>query len=478
MENSPIIWWGRRDFRLADNPCLWEAAQSGAPIIPVFLWDDHIQALGAAPCWRLGKAIESFAARLESQGSRLILRKALGPDGALGALQPLLQETKARAVYWSRAYEPAAQARDAAVKTALKASGVEARSFPGHVLFEPWQVQTKSGGFYKVFTPMWKALRGTELPPALPAPERLAAPQCWPGSIPLAQCQPGEAMQRGAEIVAPYAQIGEANAAKQLQDFLDHRVQDYPVRRDLPALNGTSQLSENLSLGEISPLQCWHRAQAARQRHDVGAEAFLRQLMWRDFAYHLTHHSPHILTRNWREEWDGFAWNSDETHPHVLAWKQGRTGVPFVDAAMRELYVTGRMHNRGRMIVGSYLTKHLLCDWRIGLRWFEECLIDWDPACNAMGWQWCAGSGPDAAPYFRVFNPETQAEKFDRDQRYRRRWIAELYGRPSPEALSYFEAIPKSWGLGPTDPYPAPIVSAADGRKRALAAYEAWKLKS
>jgi deoxyribodipyrimidine photo-lyase len=179
------------------------------------------------------------------------------------------------------------------------------------------------------------------------------------------------------------------------------------------------------------------------------------------------------LSGNWKEDWDAFPWNTDEDHPHVIAWKRGRTGVRFVDAAMREMYVTGRMHNRGRMIVASYLTKHLLTDWRIGLRWFEDCLIDWDPASNAMGWQWSAGSGPDATPYFRVFNPETQLDKFDPEQAYVRRWIAEGMSAPSEEALSYFEAVPRAWKLSPDAPYPEPIVAAAEGRKRALEAYEA-----
>ena len=185
------------------------------------------------------------------------------------------------------------------------------------------------------------------------------------------------------------------------------------------------------------------------------------------------HHTPHILTGNWRPDWDAFPWNTDETAPEVLAWKQGRTGIPFVDAAMRELYVTGRMHNRGRMIVASYLTKHLLTHWKIGLRWFEDCLTDWDPASNAMGWQWSAGSGPDATPYFRVFNPVTQLDKFDKNRGYADRWIAEGKAQPHQDALSYFDAVPLSWGLSPGVPYPSAIVSPEDGRKRALAAYEA-----
>jgi deoxyribodipyrimidine photo-lyase len=204
-----------------------------------------------------------------------------------------------------------------------------------------------------------------------------------------------------------------------------------------------------------------------------GAEGFLQELVWRDFAYHLVYHTPRIVDRNWREDWDAFPWNEDAGRDDVVAWQRGRTGMAIVDAAMRELYVTGRMHNRARMLVASYLTKHLLSHWKIGLDWFEEHLVDWDPASNAMGWQWSAGSGPDATPYFRVFNPETQAEKFDANGTYRRRWVAEISASPPETALSYFEAIPESWDMSPDDPYPErPVVDASEGRKRALAAYE------
>ena len=211
-----------------------------------------------------------------------------------------------------------------------------------------------------------------------------------------------------------------------------------------------------------------------RARHEgkAGAETFLKELVWREFAYHLMHHTPRLLDSNWKEDWDAFPWNTDERRSEVQRWKQGRTGIQFVDAAMREMYVTGRMHNRGRMIVASYLTKHLLCHWKIGQHWFGDCLIDWDPASNAMGWQWSAGSGPDATPYFRVFNPVTQLDKFDRDRAYVKRWIAEGRKNPTDTALSYFEAIPESWNMSPEDPYPEPVVAADKGRQVALDAYE------
>ena len=217
-------------------------------------------------------------------------------------------------------------------------------------------------------------------------------------------------------------------------------------------------MSENLTFGEISPRMCWHAGQRALRDGKADAEVFLKELVWREFAYHLAHHTPRILTDNWKEDWDAFPWNTEIT-PEVAAWQQGRTGIPFVDAAMREMYVTGTMHNRGRMIVASYLTKHLMTHWKIGLDWFADHLIDWDPASNAMGWQWSAGSGPDATPYFRVFNPVTQLDKFDKDRAYVKRWIAERYRSPQDSALTYFEMIPQIWQMRPDAAYPDPVVT-------------------
>ncbi|MEM6311235.1 MAG: deoxyribodipyrimidine photo-lyase, partial [Pseudomonadota bacterium] len=307
----------------------------------------------------------------------------------------------------------------------------------------------------------------------LTKPAKFPAPDTWPDSEHLDDWQLGKAMRRGASIVAQFARVGEAAAQDRLAHFIDGIVAGYDTTRDQPWADGTSNLSENLALGEISPHQCWHAGQRALQEGKPGAETFLKELVWREFAYHLMHHTPHILSGNWKPDWDAFPWNADGSDPKVLAWKQGRTGIRFVDAAMRELYVTGRMHNRGRMIVASYLTKHLLSHWQIGLNWFEDCLIDWDPASNAMGWQWSAGSGPDATPYFRVFNPVTQREKFDPNRAYVDRWIAEGRRSPHEDAMKYYDAIPKAWPLTPDLPYPDPIVPADQGRKRALDAYGA-----
>ena len=340
-------------------------------------------------------------------------------------------------------------------------------------MHEPWTVQTGQGGFYKVFTPFWNAVRGRDLPGLRPAPSRLAAPANWPGTESLDSWRMDAGMRRGAAILRPHCKVGEAAARVRLDQFIDSKVASYVAARDLPGVDGTSGLSENLTHGEISPLTCWHAGRRAMEEGTPGAETFLKELVWREFAYHLVHHTPHILTGNWKPDWDAFPWNTNALSPDVKAWQRGRTGVPFVDAAMRQMYVTGTMHNRGRMIVASYLTKHLMTHWNIGLDWFADCLIDWDPASNAMGWQWAAGSGPDAAPYFRVFNPVSQLEKFDPGGLYARAWIAEGQRHPSATALSYFDAIPKSWALQPTGAYPGPIVGTAAGRERALAAYAA-----
>lgn len=466
-ETSPIIVWFRRDLRLSDHPALWAAMSSGRPVIPVFINDDLVEGLGAAPKWRLGLGVGHLAESLDKIGSRLILRK--GP--ALDVLRDLIKETGADTVLWSRAYDPESVERDKSVKSALKDDGINAQSHLGHLMFEPWTVETGSGSFYKVFTPFWKNVRTNDVPQPLGRVSKLEAPTKWPESDALEDWNLGKDMRRGAEVARPFVRLGEDAAQDRLAEFIDNIVDDYDRLRDLPAENGTSCLSENLAVGEISPRQCWHAAMRKQHEGSKGAETFAKELAWREFAYHLLWHTPHIATDNWREEWEAFPWNEKE-NAEVTAWKQGRTGIQFVDAAMRELYVTGRMHNRARMIVASYLTKHLLTHWKIGLKWFEDCLIDWDPASNAMGWQWSAGSGPDATPYFRVFNPVTQLDKFDKQQNYVSRWIAEGRANPHEDALAYFDAIPRSWELSPKDDYPNAIVSADAGRKRALDAYE------
>lgn len=468
---TPTLYWIRRDLRLADNPALSHALSANGSVIPVFVRDTETDALPAAPKWRLGLGLGRLQKSLADKGSRLIFRS--GP--ALDVLLALAAETGAKHIVWNRLYDPVARARDTQVKQDLIATGLTAQSYNGHLLHEPWTVETATGGFYKVYTPFWKALRTRDVAAPLPSPNHIPPPQTWPNSETLADWNMGQAMQRGADIVRPHLILGEQAALDRLSTFLRDPINHYETARNLLAKDGTSGLSENLSTGEISPRTVWQAGRKAMERGAAGAETFLKEIVWREFAYHLLYHTPHITTQNWKPEWDAFPWA--DSGQQLTAWQQARTGMPIVDAGLRQMYVTGKMHNRARMLVASYLTKHLLTHWYVGCDWFAHCLVDWDPASNAMGWQWAAGSGPDAAPYFRVFNPETQAEKFDPSGTYRRRWVAELSARPPQSALDYFQAIPKSWAMTPNDPYPnAPIVGAKEGRVKALEAYEkrAW----
>lgn len=464
---TPLIVWFRRDLRLDDNPMLAAAAATGRPLIPVFVADASVTGLGAAARWRMGQAVESFAQRLAGQGARLILRR--GP--ALTALLDLARETGAQGVWWGRLYEPQTRDRDRLIKDTLRTQGIEARSFAGHTLVEPWELRPASGQFYKVFTPFWRALQGLGVAPPVPAPARLTPPAEWPGSEDLASWRLGAAMNRGAPVLARYAETGEVRAQDRLARFLAGPVARYATERDFPALPATSGLSENLTYGEIGPRRVWHAAPQG-----AGGETFRKELAWRDFAHHLMFHTPHLLTEAWRPEWAGFPWQGESDATET--WRRARTGVTLVDAGLRQMYVTGTLHNRVRMVVASYLTKNLISHWKIGMDWFADCLTDWDPASNAMGWQWVAGSGPDAAPYFRVFNPDTQADKFDKSMAYRRTFIAEIAPHPGPEARAWFEAAPRAWGLEPGQPYPRPLIDPAQGRLRALAAYQAFRARA
>lgn len=465
---KPVIVVIRRELRLADNPLLSEVAAMDRPVIPVFILDEVFETYGTAPLWRFGLGAERFARALDGIGSRLIFRRGR----ALDVLRDLVAETGAEVVRWGRAYDPNQVARDKGVKAALTEEGVDAGSVACHLLFEPWSVETQQGGYYRVYSPFWRAVKDRGVARPLKPIEGLQAPEAWPKGDDPSEWRLDAPMRRGAAVVEPHLCVGEEAARARLEAFVDGPIADYMARRDYPGEDATSNLSENLAWGEISPGLCYHAAHRAEDGGAGGAAHFIKELIWREFAYHLVWHSPEITKRNWREDWDAFPWSEDDGSAAVTAWKQGRTGIRFVDAAMRELYVTGHMHNRARMIVASYLTKHLMTHWKIGQAWFADTLIDWDPASNAMGWQWAAGSGPDAAPYFRVFNPVTQLEKFDGDGAYQACWIAEGAEEPSETALSYFDAVPKSWGLSPHDTYPEPIVTAENGRKRALEAYE------
>lgn len=468
MSSRPlVIWWIRRDLRLADNPALSAAIAQGGRVLPVYILDPQEEALGAAPKFRLGLGLQHFQQRLAQLGARLILRRGAAQD----VLQKLIAESGATAVFWSRLYDQQSIARDADVKKSLKNQEIEAHSFGGRLLFEPWTVETKAGGMFKVYTPFWKSVRTRDVADLLPAPTSIPAPDSWPASADLADWTLGAAMRRGGDVVSRYCRVGEAAAQDRLTEFLDERVDAYKQRRDFPGDDATSGLSENLAWGEISPHRLWHQGRAAMERGWQGAETFLKEVVWREFAYHLLYHTPHIETRSWREEWEGFPWRTDASD-RLAAWQRGQTGYDFVDAAMRELYVTGKMHNRARMITASFLTKHLMIHWKLGMDWFAQTLVDWDPASNAMGWQWVAGCGPDASPFFRIFNPDGQLQKFDANGDYTRRWIAEGQSSPAADALAFYDAVPRSWQLSPDMPRATPVIELADGRARALEAYQ------
>ena len=443
---------------------LHAAAQTGRPLVAVAILDPVADHWGAAAKWRWCEGLRSFGAALAAAGLPLTLRR-----GAAGeVLVRLAAETDAEAVWWSRAYDPDARARDIAVKAALRSKGLSARSFPGHLLFEPETVTTKEGGGYRVFSAFWRAAVRGDPGQLLPSPKRLTAMAVPPKSEPLPDWRLVAALRRGAGVLGRHCRAGEAEAMNRLAKFLGASAMTYAELRDYPAEDATSNLSEHLSLGEISPRMVWHSARASGV-----PDKFLSELGWREFAYHLLHHFPALADRNWNAGWDRFGWRGD--NEDAEAWRRGMTGEPFVDAGLRQMYVTGRMHNRVRMVAASYLTKHLLTDWRVGLSWFADCLTDWDPAANALGWQWVAGSGPDAAPFFRVFNPMTQADRYDPGSAYRRHWIAEGQQRPGADALSFFQAAPRSWNLQPDQAYPDRRITPMAGRARALAAHAAWK---
>lgn len=471
MDTAPLIVWFQRDLRLTDHAALHAAAGAGRPVLPAFILDDAAESPGSAPRFRLMLALRELDRSLRAAGSRLVLRR--GPS--VEVLQALAAETGARDVWWIGRPDGTLRGRDEDVAARLGRQGVGTRVFEGGFLFPPDEVSTQGGSPFRVFAAFWRAVGGRDPGAPLPPPGRIPAPASWPPSDALEDWHLDRPMRRGAGVVARFQHPGEAAARERLGSFLDRRLARYPDARNSLGEEGNSGLSEHLALGELSPRSCWVPVTRAWAEGVPGAEAFLRELAWREFAQHLLWHWPALPERNWQPNWDRFPWRREEDGPEVLAWKQGRTGIPIVDAAMREMYVTGRMHNRARMIAASFLTKHLLADWRIGLRWFEDCLTDWDRAANAMNWQWVAGSGPDAAPFFRIFNPHSQATTFDPGGRYLRTWLAEGQAGPPPTALAFYEAIPVSWRLRPGDAPPRPVVDLAQGRAAALEAFAAWR---
>lgn len=468
----PTLLWSRHDLRLADNPALATAIRRGRPIIPVFIWAPEEEGdwpPGSASQWWLHQSLASLEKDLRRAGSRLIIR--CGPTAQ--TLRDLVRETGAGAVFWNRRYEPAITARDAHLQESLKADGIEVESFSAALLHEPWTIQNKSGKPFQVFTPFWRhCLTLPDPPEPAPAPKQIPAPTKWPRSTPLAELELEPRINWAAGLRATW-KPGTAGAAGLLQHFVATARANYSEDRNRPDLSGTSHLSPHLHFGEISPRQVWHAFRSGAGVSPAWRNSqFPTELGWREFAHHLLHHFPHTPTEPLRAEFKHFPW-----HPNAAtlrAWQRGRTGIPLVDAGMRELWAIGWMHNRVRMVVASFLVKNLLIPWQEGARWFWDTLVDADLAQNTLGWQWTAGCGADAAPYFRIFNPVSQGAKFDPNGDYIRRWIPELAKLPAkwihqPWAAPANELAAARVRLGTT--YPKPIVSLAISREVALEAY-------
>lgn len=462
---SSIVWF-RLDLRLADNPALQTAVAHGGPVVPVFIYAPGEEAPwepGAASRWWLHQSLASFQARLRAAGSRLIIR--LGPS--LGTLKDLLKETGANSVFWNHCYEPAVIARDAKVKEALRAEGFQAESFNAGLLHEPWTIKNQSGKPFQVFTPFWRnclARPGPGTP--VPAPRKLTAPQSSVKSLPLDALELLPRINWAGGLRAAWTP-GEVGAAENLGQFLAKAFDAYGVQRNRPDLLGTSRLSPHLHFGELSPRQVWHGLARFASKRELSStqwrsSQFLTELGWREFAHHLLFHFPHTPNEPLRADFKKFPWRKDPSS--LRAWQRGCTGYPIVDAGMRELWSTGWMHNRVRMIVASFLIKDLLLAWTEGARWFWDTLVDADLAQNTLGWQWTAGCGGDASPFFRVFNPVSQGQKFDPLGNYVRRWCPELSELPD-------KWIHQPWAAPSPVKYPPPIVSHVVAREVALEAF-------
>mgnify|MGYP001226979486 CR=1 FL=1 len=461
----------RDDLRLADNRALADVA--GEPLAAVYIFEEGTgrRALGGASLWWLHHSLAALAADLNAKGGRLdILR------GDPRVLVPALARAfSARKVVWGRRYDLNGRTADEAMKTALKADGFDAESFNASLLYEPWTVKNGEGRPFRVFTPFWKAARLSGAPPEplpAPAPERLEAAD-WPNDAPprvalddlgLLPTKPDWAGGMRAAWTP-----GEAGAQARLAGFLEDGLKGYAGGRDFPDRPHHSRLSPHLRFGEISARQAFHAASLAAEAGDApwrDVEKFQAELGWREFSYHLLFHWPDLPTRNFNPRFDAFAWSAPD-RAALARWREGRTGYPIIDAGMRELWETGFIHNRVRMVVASFLIKNMLVDWRIGEGWFWDTLCDADAANNAASWQWVAGSGADAAPYFRIFNPVLQGEKFDPDGAYVRRWVPELAGFPA-------KWLHKPW-TAPAEArrslrYPEPMLDLAATRGRALQA--------
>ncbi|WP_300614666.1 deoxyribodipyrimidine photo-lyase [Dokdonella sp.] len=469
MPNA-IVWF-RNDLRLRDNPALNAALRAGLTPIPVYIHAPHEEGDwvpgAASDAWR-HRSLHALDTDLRVRGSQLHVFRG----NSSRILQMLLAETNAKAIFWNRRYEPFIQQRDADIKRDLRALGIRAESFNGSLLFEPWELQTKTGDPFRVFAPFWRAARAQwRLAPVTEAPHRFPASTAGPSSIGIDALGLAPRVRWDSGFWTEFTP-GEAGAQRALKIFADDAaVSLYRSARDIPSVRGTSKLSPHLHFGEISPARIVHELERTGAGAALDLEAYVRELGWREFAHHVLHHFPHTPQRNFNPRFDRFAW-AEVSMQTLRAWQQGRTGVPIVDAGLRELWTTGWMHNRVRMIVASFLTKNLRLHWLHGARWFWETLVDADLANNSLGWQWVAGTGVDAAPYFRVFNPILQARKFDPEGNYIARWVPELAEAPSAARIEPWRH--KAAPLPGVDPYPRqPMVDLLASRERAIAAFSA-----
>ncbi|MEM9419162.1 MAG: deoxyribodipyrimidine photo-lyase [Planctomycetota bacterium] len=489
MNQAPaIIVWFRQDLRLADNPALLAAVEraneQGGVVVPVYIWSPDEEggwAAGGARRWWLHHSLKSLDESLQALGSRLVLREGHSQD----VLENLIAETSADAVLWNRRYEPASIERDQKIKRWLRDEcSIAAESFNSHLLYEPWEIETGGGGPYKVFSPFWRNAKNQPAPD-LPrdALDAIPSPTQWPISVEL-DALGLEASRDWKDGLAKAFTPGEAAAQQKLGKFLDDAIRQYKDDRNFPAKPGTSKLSPHLVHGEISPRQCYHAARKymADGRRNLSkdelkqCEHFVQELGWREFAYHVLYHFPETPREPLQKKYANFPWKHDAEH--LKQWQRGQTGYPIIDAGMRELYATGWMHNRVRMIVASFLVKDLLISWEQGAEWFWDTLVDADLANNTLGWQWAGGCGADAAPYFRIFNPILQGEKFDKDGAYVRQWVPEIASLPDRVLHKPWEAPPMQLaaaGITLGETYPYPIVDHKQARDSALAALDAVK---
>ncbi len=469
------IVWFRRDLRLADNPALRAAIAQCDLVVAVWIDDprDEPWQDGAASQWWLHHSLTSLATALTDKGAGLTIRRG----DSLAELRDIIKATGAEAVHWNRLYEPAAVSRDKTIKSALQDDGLVVQSHNGALLIEPWRVLTKTETPYRVFTPYWRTAQATmQVDDPLPEPRSITTVETPPASVAIDELGFLPELDWDESIASAWTP-GESAAMQRAKQFTVKPVRDYDEQRNIPGTDGTSRLSPHLHFGEISARQVWQLTRENHDADDEGSRIFLSELGWREFSHYVLYHYPHTSDAPMNPRFANFPWR-DEADEDIRAWQRGQTGIPIVDAGMRQLWQTGWMHNRVRMIVASFLVKNIRAHWLHGARWFWDTLVDADLPANSMGWQWSAGCGADAAPYFRIFNPVTQGERFDKKGEYVRHWVPEL-GKLPDKFLHQPWKLPKDKadeiGFRIGEDYPSPVVDLGESRKAALSAFQSLK---